>query len=75
MRRATTRSTSLPGSHPEEPGSGEDSSRASLVALGLVVGLLGLLALRQISSHDMGFHLTAGNWILDGTPRPSFRSR
>ncbi len=38
-------------------------ARAALVA---VFALAALLATRQVDSLDVGFHLKAGNWILDG---------
>ena len=40
------------------------------VALGLVLVLIGLFALRQVSSPDIGFHLRAGNYILSGNGWP-----
>lgn len=41
----------------------EVSARVVLLA---VLALLGLLALREVASPDTGFHLRAGNYILDG---------
>jgi tetratricopeptide (TPR) repeat protein len=40
------------------------------IALGLVLLLIGLFALRQVASPDIGFHLTAGNYILSGNGWP-----
>ena len=40
------------------------------IALGLVLVLIGLFALRQVSSPDIGFHLRAGNYILSGNGWP-----
>jgi hypothetical protein len=52
-------------------GSPWQRSRATSAAAVLaVLALDALLALRQISSHDLGFHLEAGNWILDGNGWP-----
>lgn len=38
---------------------------ARRAALAAVLALAFVLALRQISAHDAGFHLEAGSWILD----------
>jgi tetratricopeptide (TPR) repeat protein len=43
----------------------------SRVVLGLVLLLFALLALRQVSSPDVGFHLAAGNHILTGNGWPT----
>jgi hypothetical protein len=43
---------------------------AGRVAIALVFGLLALLAIRQIASPDIGFHLAAGERILDGDGWP-----
>jgi tetratricopeptide (TPR) repeat protein len=40
------------------------------LALGLVIVVTALFALRQVSSPDVGFHLTVGNYILDGNGWP-----
>ena len=40
------------------------------VALVLVLLLIGLFALRQVASPDIGFHLKAGNYILSGNGWP-----
>ena len=52
----------------------EKEGRASLVigrlALALVLALVGLLALRQVDSLDVGFHLKAGEHVLDGNGWP-----
>ena len=40
------------------------------IALGLVLLLIGLFALRQVASPDIGFHLRAGSYILSGNGWP-----
>ena len=40
------------------------------IALGLVIVSIGLFALRQVASPDVGFHLKAGNHILSGNGWP-----
>jgi len=40
------------------------------IALGLVLLLVALFAMRQVGSHDAGFHLAAGESILDGDGWP-----
>jgi hypothetical protein len=40
------------------------------VAVCAILALAGWLALRQVASLDAGFHLRAGNWILDGNGWP-----
>jgi len=41
-------------------------TRLERVALGAILVLLAVFAVRQIGSHDLGFHLRAGEQILDG---------
>ena len=41
------------------------------VAVSVVIVLFGLLALRQVASPDIGFHLKAGNHILAGNGWPA----
>jgi len=40
------------------------------IALGLVLLLVALFAMRQVGSHDVGFHLAAGESILEGNGWP-----
>lgn len=58
----------------QETKSGGASSRGTAilpvslegVVIALIFGLLAILAIRQLGSADIGFHLKAGNYILDG---------
>lgn len=52
------------------PPAGRRIRGSPWLAVGLIVALVGLFTLRQASNPDVGFHLTAGNHILDGKGWP-----
>jgi len=51
---------------PTRPQGQTIGERSWRVALVLVFALVACLAARQVSSGDVGFHLAAGSWILEG---------
>jgi len=54
-----------------QPAPGASVDAAHRVALAVVLALIALLALRQVGSLDAGFHLKAGESILDGAGWPA----